>query len=60
MATWQECVDMVDELFDKLDEGIFTDWEYQFINDMAEYEESGKLFSHNEKEKIEELYKEHC
>lgn len=58
MSTTNEYYEMVSELVDHLDD--MNDWEYDFVNNLAEYEEQGRLFTTVQKAKIDELYTRYC
>lgn len=58
MSDTTECYERVAELVDELEN--MTEWENQFVMDVAEYEEKGRLFSHAQVLKIEELYERYC
>lgn len=56
--TWDDYNKMLSELMNHHD-GM-TDWEQKFMNNMAEYEDAGRLYSTAEKAKIEELHDRYC
>ena len=49
--------EIVAKLVDEVDE--MNDWEYDFVNNVAEYEEKGWLFSDAQKEKILQIEREY-
>ena len=49
---------MLSELMDE--QHRMTEWEFNFVDDLAEYEDAGRLYSELQKDKIEELHERYC
>lgn len=57
MSRTTECYEKVSRLMDIVDD--LTEWENEFINDMAEVEQAGGLFTEGQMDKIEEIHFAH-
>lgn len=53
-----EAYGQVSALMDRLED--MTDWEYDFVMNVANYEEAGNLFSADQMAKITELHQRYC